>query len=352
MKQYVAWFILFSTFSLGHSTTCSSSTQEVNVIGREQYYAPSIENMQIYRILYDSNAAWYYWGTTYSGGVSLPISNVSPVILKYDQAAGYIFSKKYAGNVSVKSFTLDKTATFIYFLLTDSNSWLLKVDATTGVITETVRTTNMQCSTDYCDMEFSTSGDDLYMTMRDPSTSTAKICSYSLNFAVASNCVTFSSTDATYSIKSITNSQIYTVTTNSVNKNMMMFVYDFSSDTFQWSKEAACSSPGTCVIQQADAVYDSTNDQIIAFNVYNNVGLMYFLNKTDGSLISDKRILTGYISYLNCVTLLDGQTVYLWINFPSTSTIVSVQLSDFTFEVYDINDVSLYDTLAVNNSQR
>ena len=129
------------------------------------------------------------------------LSGVSPVILKYNLSQGFIFSKTYAGNVSAKSYTLDLAASFIYFLLTSNPAWLLKIDATTGVITQTVRTTNMDCSSEFCDMEFSTSGDTLFMAMKDPTTLTAKICSYGLDLAVASNCMVLDNSDPTYSIR-------------------------------------------------------------------------------------------------------------------------------------------------------
>ena len=60
MRQYGTWIILFLVFSSGSPTTCPSPDKEINIVSREQYYGTNIDNIEIYKILYDSAESWYY----------------------------------------------------------------------------------------------------------------------------------------------------------------------------------------------------------------------------------------------------------------------------------------------------
>ena len=134
-------------------------------------------------------------------------------------------------------------------------------------------------------------------------------------------------------------------------QNLMMHVFDFSTDSFDWSKGLTCWT-STCSIQQTEAVYDSNNNQIIAFNVYNNVGLMYFLNATDGSLTKDKYIFSEQMESVLAMMLYNNDTLYISGYTQTTSLIITFNISDSTYTIYDVVDIYINDIVRVDMTER
>ena len=130
-----------------------------------------------------------------------------------------------------------------------------------------------------------------------------------------------------------------------------MHVYDFSTDSFDWSKEITCWAV-TCSRQQTEAIHDSTNNQIIAFNVFNNVGLMYFLNTTDGSLTKDKFVLSGSAETVLNMILYNNQTLYITVQVSGVFMIIIFDVNDSTYDIYDVTDVYVYDINIYDTNQR
>ena len=157
--------------------------------------------------------------------------------------------------------------------------------------------------------------------------------------------------DPSYTVLDITTNKIFTVTTERITENLMMHVFDFSTDSFDWSKGLTCWT-STCSIQQTEAVYDSNNNQIIAFNVYNNVGLMYFLNATDGSLTKDKYIFSEQMESVLAMMLYNNETLYISGYTQTISLIITFNISDSTYTIYDVVDIYINDIVRVDMTER
>ena len=199
-------------------------------------------------------------------------------------------------------------------------------------------------------MHAETSDQIVYMSLEDYPTNRAKI--WVMNESTPNVAWKgFSNSDPSYTVLGITTNKIFTITTDQTTRGLVMHVFDFPTNSFDWSKELACWT-SSCSIQQTEVVYDSNNNQIIAFNVYNNVGLMYFLNATDGSLTKDKYIFSEQMESVLAMMLYNNETLYISGYTQTTSLIITFNISDSTYTIYDVLDIYIYDILGLSSTER
>ena len=98
-----------------NANTWSAVEKELNPISRYQFTEGLLKNIQFYRFLYINSTIQIYWGVIYDGDSDNNLNDYYAYIALFN-STDYVYSNVYGGHVSRKSYTINYSGTYIYYL--------------------------------------------------------------------------------------------------------------------------------------------------------------------------------------------------------------------------------------------